>query len=138
MISEAEHLRDGLVAVYRPWVSHVFEARGWNPSPAVSESIDVGARWMRTELEALLSQAFADQRRGPLELFQEAMRFPTAALAAENQDPVRRDPLVSDALPGDIFDLAPASSQQLGDDAWQAHLRWGAAKAAAFIRPDGA
>ena len=124
--------------MFRPWVGHVFEGRGWDLSSAVSASIGDGERWLRTELEALLTQEFADQRRGPLELFQEAMRFPTAALAAENQGAVRRDPLVSDALPGDIYDLAPASSQQLGDDVWQAHLRWGAAKAAAFIRPDGA
>lgn len=138
MIREAEDLRDALTGVYRPWVFRVFESREWELSPAVVASIDDGEHWMRTELEALLAEAFVNQRRGPLELFQEAMRFPTAALAAENRVPVRRDASVEAALPGDVYDLAPASSQQLGDEAWQAHLRWGAAKAVAFLRPDGA
>lgn len=138
MIAEAFELKDALVSVYRPWVCHILETRGWELSLEIDESIHEGERWLLTELDVLLSEPFQDQRRGPLELFQEAMRFPTDALAAELRDPVNRDALVAEALPGDIYDLAPASSQQLGDEAWQAHLRWGAAKAAAFLKPDGA
>lgn len=138
MIAEARELRDALVSVYRPWVCHAFESRGWELSKEVEESIDEGEHWLLTQLDVLLAEPFQNQRRGPLELFQEAMRYPTAALAAETRDPVRRDGSVEAALPGDIYDLAPASSQQLGDETWQAHLRWGASKAAAFLKPDGA
>ena len=38
------------------------------------------------------------------------------------------------ALPGDVYDLAPASTRDLGDEVWALHLAWGAAKAAAFKR----
>jgi hypothetical protein len=38
----------------------------------------------------------------------------------------------ANALPGDVYDLAPASSRDLGEEVWEAHLRWGAAKAAAL------
>jgi hypothetical protein len=60
------------------------------------------------------------------------MRFPTRALAEAGTPPVRRDPAAVAALPGDLYDLAPASSRPLGDAAWEAHMAWGAAKAAAM------
>ena len=43
-----------------------------------------------------------------------------------------RDEVTVNALPGDRYGLAPASSRELGDEVWEAHLRWGAAKAAAL------
>ena len=78
----------------------------------------------------LLSLPFHRQSRGPLELFQDAVRFPTAVLqeAGVAAVPGTRPPAT--ALPGDLYDLAPASSQELGEDVWGAHLAWGAAKAA--------
>ena len=70
----------------------------------------------RTELGSLLRLPFREQRRSPLEVFQEAMRFPTAALDAAGTPPVSRDPAQETALPGDHHDLAPASSQALGEE----------------------
>ena len=136
MTPESETLRNALCDVYRPWVVHVMEARGWSVSDAMADALLDGEAWLREELGALLAQPFTLQRRGPLELFQEAMRFPTEVLVEEGRDPVERAAAVVNALPGDIFDLAPASSAQLGDDVWQAHLRWGAAKAAAIVKPE--
>lgn len=101
------------------------------PSVAVAE----GQAWLRRELTELLAQPFSEQRRGPLELFQEAMRFPTEALVDAGVEAVQRSDVARAALPGDIFDLAPASSQDLGEEAWQAHLQWGAAKARALGGP---
>ena len=69
-----------------------------------------------------------------MELFQEALRFPTAKLEQAGHRPVPRDELVANALPGDLFDLAPASSNDLGEATWRAHLAWGASKAAAMRR----
>ena len=98
------------------------------PPSAVAE----GQAWLREELGELLSRPFVEQRRGPLELFQEAMQFPTIALQEAGAEPVDRNEVARAALPGDVFDLAPASSQDLGEEAWHAHLRWGAAKARAL------
>ena len=75
------------------------------------------------------------KRRGPLEVFQEAMRFPTEALAADGIPEPARDEAVARVLPGDVYDLAPASTRLLGDDVWAAHMVWGAKKAAAITRP---
>jgi hypothetical protein len=58
------------------------------------------------------------------------MSFPTAYLLEQGCEPVTRDPVAVNALPGDVFDLAPASSAVLGEDVWRAHLQWGAEKAA--------
>jgi hypothetical protein len=74
-------------------------------------------------------------RRSPLEIFQEAMRFPTEALDALGALGAGRDPVAEAALPGDRYDLAPASSQALGEAAWRAHLAWGAAKARSHTGP---
>jgi len=132
MISEARALRDALTRVYRPWLMHLFETRAWAVGPAVAEAIDDGERWLADQLDQLLSEPFDRQRRGPLELFQEAMRFPTSALLDLGVDRVDRDVMAAQAIPGDVFDLAPASSAALGDTAWHAHLAWGAAKANAL------
>ena len=110
MIPEARALRDAMARVYRPWLVHLFETRHWELAP----------------------EPFDRQRRGPLELFQEAMQFPTAALSELGVEAVERDPIADQALPGDVFDLAPASSSTLGETVWHAHLAWGAAKANAM------
>jgi len=132
MITEARALRDALARAYRPWLVHLLEMRGWEIAPAFAEAIDEGEEWLADVLENLLAEPFDRQRRGPLELFQEAMRFPTAALMELGVDPVERDPMAAQAIPGDVFDLAPASSSVLGEAVWHTHLVWGAAKANAM------
>lgn len=125
-------LRDALIAAYRPHVSRTLAVRGW---PEVAEAIATGERDLRESLDGLLRRPYREQRRAPLELFQEAMAAPNAALAAAGVAPPRRDPAAAAALPGDGYDLAPASSAALGEEAWRAHLAWGAAKAAEVTRP---
>lgn len=132
MRPEAQALRDALARVYRPWLLHLFEIRGWEAGPTLVKAIDDGERWLTDRLDHLLAQPFDQQRRGPLELFQEAMRFPTTALIDLGVDRVDRDATAVQAIPGDVFDLAPASSAMLGETVWQAHLVWGAAKANAM------
>jgi hypothetical protein len=92
-------------------------------------AIAAGERWLDEHLDALLGLPFAQQARGPLEVFQEAMRFPTQVLQSRGLEAPARDEVARNALPGDTYDLAPASSNLLGDEVWAAHLAWGAAKA---------
>lgn len=127
----ATRVHGALVAAYRPYVESRLDDLGFPPVP---EAVAEGSTWLAVALSELLDQPAAEQRRSPLELFQEAMQFPTAALEAAGVPPVPRDPVSESALPGDIYDLAPASSQALGEGVWQVHLEWGASKAAA-LRP---
>jgi hypothetical protein len=131
----AAAVHDAFLAAYRPAVTARLAAAGITPPEGFDESLEEGRAWLHNELRGLLSLPFAEQHRSPLEVFQEAMRFPNEALAAAGVDPPERDATAAAALPGDRYDLAPASSQELGEEAWTAHLAWGAAKARAMSRP---
>ncbi len=129
---EGEILRSALVGVYSPYLAAVLKTRGTAVPEMLDAAVDEGAAWLDEALGALLDLPFRDQARGPLEVFQEAMRFPTGALLAAGVERPRRDEAAASALPGDHYDLAPASSQNLGEEVWAAHIAWGAAKARAF------
>ena len=110
----------------------MLEVYGPGAAETTAAAVDEGVAWLDEALGALLAVPFQDQARGPLEVFQESMRFPTEALLAAGVQQPRRDEAVAAALPGDLYDLAPASSQDLGEEVWAAHIAWGAAKARAF------
>jgi hypothetical protein len=124
-----------LVAAYRPQVERRLAAAGIDPPSGIHEALVDGEIWLREALEDLLASPFARQSRGPLEVFQEAMRFPTEVLSSAGVPEVPRDPAAAAALPGDRYHLAPASSRDLGEEVWQAHLSWGMRKARAVVRP---
>jgi hypothetical protein len=127
-------LSAGLVAAFTRHVERRLQELGLSRPDTLDDALEKGVAWLRETLDQLLATPFADQRPGPLEVFQEAMRFPTDALAAAGIGAVARDPAAMAALPGDLYDLAPASSRELGDEVWMAHLTWGAAKARALGR----
>ena len=128
-------LVDRLVDAYRPYVLQRCTERRWAHSARLLAALTEGEAWLQASLTSLLELPFGAQRRGPLEVFQEAMRFPTEALAADGIPEPARDEAVARVLPGDVYDLAPASTRLIGDDVWAAHMEWGAKKAAAITRP---
>ena len=128
----ATALLEAFVAAYRPYAAGRLADAGL---PGVEESLVAGEAWLRESLQSLLEQPFGRQARSPLEVFQEAMWPPTEALAELGVADVHRDPAAVVVMPGDRYDLAPASSQVLGDEAWRAHLAWGGSKAAAHGGP---
>lgn len=129
----AEHdLASALVSAFRPYVLGLLAERNVGEVGGLEPSLAEGEAWLRGELSALLSRPFAEQPRGPLEVFQEAIGFPTRVLESAGVAPAKRDEVTTNALPGDLYDLAPASSRDLGEEVWAAHLRWGVEKAAAL------
>lgn len=125
-----EAVHDAMVRAYPGHVAARVEALGVDPE-SVADAIEVGRRWLAVAYREQRELAPAEQRRSPLELFQAACAFPTERLAELGVAPVERDDVAQSALPGDLFDLAPASSQELGDDVWKVHVAWGVARAAA-------
>ena len=95
----------------------------------VAEAARQGQEWLHGELGQWQRAGVNEQRRGPLQIFQTAFAFPTAALEAADAAAAPRDAGSASALPGDTYSLAPASSREIGEEAWRAHVAWGVAKA---------
>lgn len=128
----SQELLRAFATAFAPYLRQRLAARGW---PSLPEAERAGAEWLRRSLDELLSQPYTQQMRTPLELFQEALAPANEALQAAGVPIPLRDAAAGAALPGDHYDLAPASSAALGDEVWRIHLAWGAAKAAALTRP---
>ena len=141
-------VRAAFAAAYAPYIrSRLAERLAESGETAVSEAqeallreglddaLEQGRSWLEDRLGEFLETPFAEQTRGPLEIFQEAIKFPTEVLAAAGVPIPERDAVATNALPGDLYDLAPATSRDLGEEAWTAHLAWGAAKAHAMRPP---
>jgi hypothetical protein len=128
-------LRAAFSAAYHPYLERRLAELGAAETPGLEAVVAAGQEWLDGELGELLAAPFSEQSRSPLEVFQEAMRFTTELLDAAGVRPPERDSVETAALPGDLYGLAPASSQELGDGAWRAHLAWGVAKARAMAIP---
>lgn len=133
MIPEAQELRSALVSAYPEYVKRTVADRGLVAGPDLGDALDRGADWLDAQLGELLSLPAADQDRSPLEVFRSALSFPTAALRQAGVPAAQRDAAAMALLPGDVYDLAPGGSQQLGEEVRRAHLAWGAAKARAVV-----
>ncbi|MFQ5948025.1 MAG: hypothetical protein ACE5KX_04095 [Acidimicrobiia bacterium] len=133
--SEPARLQRELVAAYPEFVLRRLAELELDPPPGMDQALREGEQWLEEALGTLLSADYRQQSRSPLELFQEAMRFPTEALQVAGVPEVPRDPAARSALPGDRYDLAPASSAAIGDEVWQAHVAWGLAKARGLTAP---
>lgn len=131
----ASSLIDAFVEAYGPYVRSRVEDVAATSVDGIPEAIAVGSDALRSTLTELLDRPFPEQSRGPLEVFQEAMEHPTQALREAGVQVADRDEVAVNALPGDVYGIAPAASHELGETAWAAHLAWGAAKARA-MRPE--
>lgn len=134
MDEASARLRHAFCDAVPGYVSGLLTDRHWEV-PGIDAAIDEAAAWLADGLDELLALPYREQRRSPLELFQEAMRPVGDALAAAGVTPPDRDEVTVGALPGDVYALAPASSQDLGEEAWEAHIAWGLSKAQAMRRP---
>jgi hypothetical protein len=118
---------EAFVAAYPAYLKSRLELTA--PGTDVGDGLRQGVQWLEGELNQWVAQTAAEQHRGPLQIFQTAVAFPTAALEAAGVAPPKRDASAIQALPGDQYALAPASSREIGGDAWRAHIEWGIAKA---------
>lgn len=126
-------LAEAMAAAFRPYLDAKTRERGY---PSLDKALlEMTANHLKSELTELLGQPASVQRRSPLQVFQAAFSEPNRLLAELGTEPPARDPMAVRALPGDLYDLAPVSSSELGEAVWEAHLAWGLAKAAAVKNP---
>jgi len=128
-------LHRAFLAAYRPYLLERLGALGIGAADVPAGTIDAGERRLDEELAALLALPFAGQSRSPLEVFRAAVAMVTPALEAAGVALPGRGAETGAALPEDRYGLGPASSQALGEEAWQAHLTWGVSRARSLSRP---
>ena len=131
MDDASTRLLDAFTVALPRYLLDLVGSRGW-VAAGLDEAADEAAQWLRRELRDLLDLPYARQPRSPLEIAQEATAIVGDALDAAGVEPPARDAATIEALPGDVYDLAPASSTVLGEAAWEAHIAWGVTKAAAM------
>ena len=135
MIPEAQRLHAAFVAALPDYATARFAEQGYPLDRSSVDSIERATAALDAELGSELELPFREQRRSPLQIVRWALTIPGDALAAAGVAPAAPGGPRSDVDP---YDLAPGSSSALGYEAHDAHLRWGVAKAAAFINREEA
>jgi len=133
----AEALAGGIEAALGPWVERCVAGilDQWQPGSAPAAAADARAAGEQARQEvgaavrALLATDVDEQRTGPLALLRQAVRYPTAVLAAAGVPPIERDDFAERAFPADVYGLAPAAFTDLDPALGEVGLVWGAAKA---------
>lgn len=122
----ASQLVDALVNAFPGYVERRLREQGL---PA--DGLDAGAlpSDLERELSALLASPPHRQDRSPLEVVRDLLGRVTTALVARGVKPASRDEAAVALHPEDRYALYPASSRELGEEAWRAHLEWGFEKA---------
>ena len=130
MVPEAKRLHAAFVSALPGYVTAVFAERGYPLDRSAVEAIERATAVLDAELGSELERPFREQRRSPLEIVRWVLGIPGDALADAGVVPTGASGPLRDADPYDIW---PGSSSVLGTEAHEAHLRWGVAKAAAFV-----
>jgi len=132
MSEEPIGIRVAFVAAYPRYVAEVLTERGIEIEPVIADGIVIGTGVLDGLLASLEALTPGLAERSPLELFREALRPVDHALGVAGIEPPSIDGYQREVLPWDRYAMSPGSSQQLGSEANEAHLRWGLSKAEAF------
>ncbi|MDJ0923959.1 MAG: hypothetical protein QNJ77_05305 [Acidimicrobiia bacterium] len=117
--SVGHQLRAALVAAFPGYLRRRLADIGIVDDDALSGIIVAATEQLSA---SLAQQVLADP---PLELVRRATEPVTDALLDRNVVPVARDERSVEIHPDDVFDLYPATSRDLGEDAWRVHMEWG-------------
>jgi hypothetical protein len=141
--SHGTALADAVVHALPGWVERSVArlVRAWTggePAAEVLEAAqDAGRRAaveVGADVRALVEADIDDQRTTPLSLLRAAVRYPTEVLQAAGVPPVERDAVQERLLPGDVYDLSPATFADVDPTLAEPGMLWGAAKALAHRR----
>lgn len=132
-------LLDAVDSTVRPWIERLILATAERLAGRdaltgglladASAAADAAHHEVVPAVRALLQADAEAQRANPLQLLREAVRHPTAVLAAHRIPPPRRDAHQQRALPLDVYDIAPATWGDIDASLVDPGIRWSAAKA---------
>lgn len=139
LASYAEALADEVQRSLPGWVRAAVAARLGGAVPPRTEDAVVAAGAAAAEdvggrVRELLALDIDEQWTNPLTLIRTAARYPTEVLRAAGAPEVDRDPQARRFHPDDVYGLIPTSFGDLGSDAHDLGLSWGAAKAHVHLR----
>jgi len=120
-----------LVEAFPVYLGERLAVLGLDVNEPAMAAIAAASEQLRAGLESLLAQPVTAQEESPLEVVRRATTPVSVWLSSAGVNPVDRDPWEQEAHPEDQYDLFPASSRALGEEAWRLHLQWGIAKAEA-------
>lgn len=129
--ARSHRVAEAFVAAYPAYVRRRLEQLGV-AGPEIDAAIERGRASLEAAFAAWRGPGPERQRASPLELFREALGAPTHTAIALGAAAPDREDIQERVLPGDLLDLAPATSRDLGDEAWEAHVAWGLARAEAI------
>ncbi len=134
MDGEPRTLRSTFVEAYPRYVARLLTGRSVEMVEVVADAVVEGTSVLDELLKTLEATPFQMQRQSPLELFREALRPVGRALDTVGIQ-LPGVPAGSAFTAWDTYGLSPASSAELGPEAYEAHLRWGVSKARAMSAP---
>lgn len=141
MDEHATALAEAIEAALPGWVERSVRSRTGTGDTAVYEAASEAGRRAAAEVGAavrdLLAADIDQQWTTPLALVRAAVRYPTEVLRTADVPPVERDRVQVELLPGDVYDLTPASFADVDSSLAEPGMLWGAAKAYAHIQRHG-
>ncbi len=136
---ESDRLVAAMIAAFSGYLRRRVGDLGLIAGPGVDDAISRASDQLARSLSALLAAPAAAQTESPLQLCRDATEPVSLSLVDMGVRPIGRDAWEQESHPEDRFGLFPASSNELGEEAWRLHLQWGVdkARALAAVTPDG-
>jgi len=133
----ARDLANAIEAAIPDWVDRCVDQRyrsafGAPPAAVTADARAAGQAALADvapRVRALLAADIDAQVTTPLSLLRDAVRYPTAVLAAARVPPVARGRFEQERFPEDVYDLTPGTFGDFGPRVADAAIAWGAAKA---------
>jgi len=130
LAAQGARLADAVAAALPPWVEQALRSRVPEVGDAVVAVVTAAVEAeVLDDLRDLLARDVDEQSQSPLAVVRRAAATVGGALDALGVPRPTRDDQQRSLFPDDAHDLVPASFADLSDDAGQAGIAWGAAKA---------
>jgi hypothetical protein len=130
LAQQGARLADAVAAALPGWVARVLRLRapevGDDVVTAVTGEVEAD---VLGDLRALLARDVDEQRQSPLAIVRRGAATVAGALDALGVPPATRDDQQRSLFPDDTHDIVPASFADLSEEAGEAGIAWGAAKA---------